>query len=483
MIIPPETEGLGEAPAPAAEVPLVLDIDGTLLRTDLLFETLSAALGKDLWATVRAVATLHWSPARLKRRLLDIAAPDLASLPLRGEVLELAREAMARGRQVVLTSGADQALVDRLALQLGLPGPHFGSDGRQNLTGTAKAALFVARFGKQGFDYAGDSADDLPVWRAARRIIAVAPGPRLARRVAAIGRPVQEVGTPWTYASFLREIRPHQWLKNLLLLVPLVAAHDLAPERLIAVLMMMVSFSLAAATVYIVNDIFDLGADRAHPEKRFRPIASGALPIKVAALASGALAAVALASAAFVGWQAVALTLAYLVLSFAYSAWLKHRRWIDLAVLAGLYYLRIVTGAVVAGIGISGWLLGFCFAVFFTLAAVKRLTELARRSGATLPGRGYSAADQGRVFGAAYVGCAAAAALYFAYTFSSEAFALYREPTPLRLATLPVAAWLVRMIRLGHDGREDYDPTAFVLHDRPGLVIALAGIALVLLAV
>lgn len=481
---PREEQADAAAPAGLDRVPLVLDIDGTLLRTDLLHETLWAAIGRNLLATLAILLTCWMAPARLKRRLRRIGEPEIELLPVREPVLDMALKALAEGRAVHLASAADQPLVDALARRFALPGPHFGSDGRINLKAGAKAAALVARFGAGGYDYAGDSAADLAPWASARRVISVAPGRRLTAELVALGKPVQIIPDDAAPGSLLREMRPRQWVKNLLLLLPALAAHDLGAATLGPVLVAILAFSIGASAIYIVNDLLDLTADRGHPEKRQRPVAAGELPIPRAMAASGALALAALALGFAVSPGVAALILAYMTGSLVYSLWLKKRRWLDLLALAGLFLLRVLTGAVAAEVPVSGWLPGFILSVFFTLACVKRMTELTRAVRRShLPGRGYARIDLPKLERAAYLGAAFAASLFVGYALSTPAAELYAMPRLLAAAALPVAVWLGRIVRLSGLGREDYDPVVFVLHDRIGLAIAAFGLSLVLLAI
>jgi len=468
---------------PPDRTPLVLDVDGTLLRTDMLYENFWAAMGRDSAATLRTLAARWTRPNLLKGALREIAAPNVDLLPVRPAILALARQARAEGRPVLLASGSDHGLVDALARRLELPGEHFGSDGTRNLTEDTKAQALVDRFGEGGFDYAGNSTADLPAWGAARRIIAVSPGAALRRRLGTMGKPLEIIDDRAGFAALWRELRPQQWIKNLLLLLPLLVAHEFGAGAVLGALMAAVAFSVGASSIYILNDLLDLEADRLHPTKRGRPIASGTLPIRDAMGASAVLVALALILAWMAGPPVAALTLLYMVTSLTYSLWLKKRRWLDIASLAFMFLLRVLTGAAAAQIAMPAWVLAFVFAVFTTLACVKRMTELARsqRRG-KLPGRGYSSADFKALEWVAGVGIAASAGLFLAYAFSAHSAARYDAQWLFALAVLPIALWLTRVVRLSELGRENYDPITFVTHDRTGLLIAALGAGLVLLA-
>lgn len=431
--------------------PLVIRCDGALLSTNLMLELFWAALAASFYLTVSAIFTLAWHPARLKNALNRIATLDVALLPVRAEGLALARGAEMAGRPVVLVSPADQNLVSAVALHFGFAGPHFGSTASRNLCKSEITARLNEAFGAGGFEV----------------VTPPKPGFFLAG-----------------FRQFLKEIRPYQWVKNLLLLLPLLAAHDAAFEDILKVLLAMVAFSFGASSIYILNDLLDLDADRRHPEKRHRPIAAGALPISAAMLGSLASGILAVSLGAITSWAVAGLIAAYMSISLVYSLQLKSMRWVDLFVLASLFTLRVLTGGAASGTGLSAWLGVFVFAVFFTLADVKRLTALARApKGARLPGRGYTHADMAGLRHIAIAAVLVALSAFAGYTFSAEADVLYTNPTLLRLVSIPMAIWLARMIYLSQRGEEDYDPIVFVAHDRLGHLVIAIGVLLTYLAI
>ncbi|MDJ0858173.1 MAG: UbiA family prenyltransferase [Dinoroseobacter sp.] len=465
------------------EPPLALDVDGTLLRTDLLHETFWAALGKDVGATLRVAFLRLGSPAKLKRDLSLISFPAIELLPVNETIHARARKALAEGRSVRLVSGADQTLIDALAERLQLPGPHFASEPQRNLTGETKANLLRERFGIGQYDYAGNSHKDLPSWVSARKIIAVAPSTSLQHRLREIGKPFEIVAGGWTPRKLLRELRPHQWVKNLLLFVPLLAAHQFDPASFGQVALAAVAFSLGASAIYILNDLLDLDADRQHPTKCNRPIACGDLPIPVATAASGVLAFLALSLALAVGPPVAALTLLYMAGSLGYSLWLKKHRWLDVIALASLFLLRVLAGAVAADVATPPILLALTFVIFLALAWVKRTTALSRLSiREHLPGRGYSSEDLAHLKKVCYAAIAAAAILFLVYALGPVSAELYGNQVLLALAVIPLTLWLARIVRLSAAGLEDYDPVRFVLSDGVGLLIVLSGVAMIILA-
>lgn len=471
-------------PTNDANVPLILDVDGTLLRTDLLYESFWSALGHDFFSTLN-VLFAHWKrPERLKEALLDINRPCVKLLPVRDTIIAIARAAKEAGRPVHLVSGSNQALVDELAESLSLPDDHYGSDSERNLTDATKADFLKAQFGSGEYDYAGNAAADLASWSGARKIIAVNPNTKLKRAIDALGKPVETISDGWQMKDVLREIRPHQWTKNTLLFIPLLVSQSFSLAEFLSVCLAALAFSLGASSIYVLNDLLDLEADRSHPEKRFRPIASGRLPIPVAMRLSMLLALLATSLALSVDLAVALLTLTYMGGSLSYSLWLKKRRWLDLLALTGLFLLRLLTGAFAAGVTVTPHLLALAFVVFFTLACVKRLTELSRMpTHHQLPGRGYTHSDLIPLERAAYTSVGLSGITFLLYVWDASNAGQYSSPYIAAMAAIPVMIWLFRMVRLGVAGREDYDPVRFVLRDRTGLSLIAIGAVLVALAV
>ena len=287
----------------------------------------------------------------------------------------------------------------------------------------------------------------------------------------------------WNARALLKAIRPHQWVKNILLLLPLLAAHRFDSGSLMLALLGMVAFSAAASSIYVVNDLVDLEADRLYPKKCKRPFASGTVPLTVGMLTGLVLVSVALGVGAYLGPKFLAITLLYVFVSVAYSMRLKRMRWVDIILLASLYSVRVVAGAAAAGVAVSGAMLFFIFPVFLTLGAVKRLTELTLATNdERLPGRGYGRPDRGKLLNFAVVSMISALLIFFIYSQSAQAMALYPDRWFLWLAILPLAAWLFRMVRLGYYGKQDYDPIVFALSDKRGIGLILITLSLMFYA-
>lgn len=469
----------------AGERPLVVDLDGTLIRTDLLAESCFALLAA---APLRLPAALAAAPrgrAAFKAAVAAEVTLDLARLPFNEDFLAHLRAERARGRRLYLASASDARYVQAVADELGLFDGVFASDGATNLKGAAKARALCAAFGRGGFDYAGNSAADLDVWAAAAGVLVVNASAALLRTVA--GRfPAATIIAPKKPAlrHYIQALRPHQWLKNLLLLVPGFAAHRFDAGMVVACALAFASFSLCASSVYLLNDLLDLRHDRQHRSKRYRPFASGRVDMLhgVAmgfAAVAGAVAIGLLLPLAFLGVLAV-----YTGLTLAYSLALKRQPILDVLTLAGLYGIRIVAGGAAVAVVLSPWLLAFSVFFFLCLALVKRSTELIDRPGRRStdpPGRGYRLTDLAMLQGMASASGYVAVLVFILYINSPEVVGLYGHTQRLWVIPVVLLYWISRVLILTHRGEMHDDPVVFAARDRTSLACA-ALIALVVVA-
>ena len=469
-------------PADAARLPsdqdttLVVDLDGTLCRTDTLHEGLLRLVASRPSALFSLPRWLAEGRAGLKARLADQGVIEANELPLNQAVTETVRTAKEAGRRTALVSAADHRQVTAVAEATGLFDEAYGSAEGHNLKGTAKADFLNEHYGPGMFDYIGDSRADIPVWSAARRAITVSAGPGLRRAAEGANPHAHHIDPPEPRAkAVLKALRPHQWSKNMLLFLPMLVGHDLT--KLVPVLLGFVAFCLTASAVYVINDLIDLPADRAHPRKRNRPFASGALnAVQGVALAGGLLIS-ALILCALTGSLAFVATLGiYFVITFAYSLWLKRQLLVDVLTLAGLYTIRIVAGGAVAGIVLSPWLLGFSMFIFLTLAAVKRQAELVDQAntGRASSGRAYEPEDLPVIRGIALAASNAAILVLALYINSDDVQLLYSRPNLIWGVCPFLLYWLMYMIMKTHRGEMTDDPIVYAATNRTSLLTLLA---------
>lgn len=479
---------LNTAMAHASEqVPLCVDLDGTLLRTDSLLESVVALLKQHPLAIGDCLLALRQGRAHFKAWIAERQVLDVTSLPLNNSLVDWLSSQYQEGRPIILVTAADRSIAEEFATHLDLFSEVLASDGKHNLKGEAKAAVLATRFGRGGFDYAGDSRADLPVWLAARRAIIV--GNRRIQLAAAKVAEVERVfsGDQRTSTLLLRALRPHQWVKNLLIFVPLLAAHRLADgHSLLIATLAFVCFSITASAVYLLNDLLDIQADRLHPQKCRRPFASGELPLVWGVVLPPLLFLAALGIALL--WLPLLFTLVllgYFAITIAYSLKLKSLAIIDVLILAGLYTVRVIAGAAAVAIMPSVWLLAFSMLMFTSLALVKRYTELhtlQQRGGLTAAGRGWHVDDLplvSAIGAAAGIACVLVLALYID---SQTALQLYQTPAALWLICPLLLYWIGRLWFKAHRGEVHDDPVVFALTDRISLFIALLSAAIMAVA-
>lgn len=460
---------------------LVVDLDGTLLRSDILFETFWNAFSCSGTTPFRAVYALSNGKAALKRELFQASALDIETLPYDPEVITYARRWREQGGQVALVTASDEKIAKSISDHLGIFDDFHGSDGVRNLKGVAKAA-FLKKHYDGNFVYMGDARADIPVWSEAKRAITVNIPTSLADEVNGIVSEVEHLTTvPASWRPYIKALRPHQWLKNVLVFLPMLAAHQYDGATFLSSLLAFVSFSMIASSGYLFNDLLDLSTDRAHPRKCKRPFASGALPIARGTwLGAGMLAGGALLASLLSGLLFITLLL-YFVITMAYSLDLKRRTVIDICTLAGLYTMRIAAGGVATGLIISVWLLAFSIFFFLSLASVKRqaeLVDMTKRVKLGASGRGYLVDDLPIISQVAISSGFVSVLVLALYVNTPSVVALYHHPEALWGVCMILLYWITRIVMITHRGHMNDDPVLFGAKDRISQVCFLLILAL-----
>jgi 4-hydroxybenzoate polyprenyltransferase/phosphoserine phosphatase len=467
---------------------LAVDLDGTLIASDMLHESFWATLGSDRGALLKAGAKfMTGGRAALKAALAEAAEVDVTLLPYRDAVLDEIRAAKKQGTRVVLATASDRSVAEAVANHLGLFDEVMASDGETNLKGGAKAAALVAKFGEAGFSYLGDSAADLPVWAASGQAISVNASAGLRGRIKApVVRHLEDAtDADHPLRPIFKALRPHQWLKNFLVFIPMLLAHDFSGGDILAAVAAFISFSLVASSVYILNDILDLSADRAHPRKRLRPFASGALPLSAGLWLAPGLLVAGVVIGTLAGPLFLLVLLFYYLCTLAYSLGLKRITVIDICLLAGLYTLRVIAGAAATMNAPSVWLLGFSIFFFLALAAVKRqaeLVDLVARGDEKAEGRGYLPDDLPLITMMALAAGYVAVLVAGLYLTSDAVSELYSFPSALWGICAVLVYWLSRIVMLTHRKRMHDDPIVFAVTDRVSLFCGVLIIGLVVFA-
>lgn len=467
------------------EVPLAVDMDGTLVSTDLLWESLFLLIKANPLFILMLPIWLMAGKAGFKSEIAKRVTLDAAHLPYREDFLSYLRRERADGRELILVTAAAEPLAKAVAEYLGIFSSVHATTPDRNLAGSRKVELLTGLYGPKSFDYAGNDKADLPVFEAARAAIVVAPDTS-AKRFQRAHNSLQFDAKPAGLKTYLKMLRAHQWLKNLLVFAPAILAHTIVePHAFMASFVGFVAFSVAASAIYILNDIIDLPVDRQHPTKRHRPFASGALSIPFGLTVSALLLLLAAGICTLLPPMFAVVITIYLVTTTAYTLAIKRMLLIDVICLAGLYSLRLLGGNAAASVPLSFWLMAFGLFFFLSLALVKRYVELQSATvdeGDRVAGRGYRAEDID-IVGQSGVASAFAAVLVLAlYIQSSAVWELYEEPW-LIWPIIPIVLYInVRIWILAHRREMHHDPVVFIATDWRSQVFVALGVFFIILA-
>jgi 4-hydroxybenzoate polyprenyltransferase len=465
--------------ATAAGLPIFVDLDGTLVKTDVLFEAFISAFKRNPFVLLR---TLWWlargGVPLVKERLCAARDIGAAHLPYNAEVVAYLREAKTAGRRLVLATSAHHAVALQVATHFGFFDDIIATENGVNRSGESKLAEIRKRTGGSPFVYLGNARADLPIWKAASLAGIVGASDALAAQASSQGCVTFRLGKlQSSRAALWRAMRPHQWAKNLLIFIPLTSAHRLYDVPALATDgLVFFAFSLCASAVYLLNDLSDLSVDRRHHEKCNRPFAAGALSIPRGLAAAAVLGLLAFLLAAAASPPALGVLGAYALLSLCYSFAFKQVAMLDVVVLAGLYTLRIIAGFLAVDVPLSFWLLALSMFAFTSLALMKRCSELHNLrnvSVTTVAGRGYLTTDQEQLasFGSAsgYI----SVLILALYINSAEVVKLYHQPEILWGVCPIVLFWISRCWLLARRGLMNEDPIIFALQDRPSYLCAV----------
>ena len=449
---------------------LVVDLDGTILRTDMLFESFWSAIGQDWKSIFQAILTIFKGRAALKSYLAENSKIDVSVLPYDLKLIEFVKSWRENGDKTALVTASNSKIAVDIATHLNIFDEVHGSDGSTNLKGATKANFLTNKFGEEKFAYAGDSPADLAVWEKSSKAITVNASQNLRKQVEGIGKPFEHLTTVESkIRPYLKALRPYQWLKNLLVFAPILTSHNVNSESLLSSISAFLAFSLVASSVYILNDLLDLESDRIHPRKRNRPFASGNVPITHGSMMIFGPITLGFIIAAQIGWEFLLVMLCYTLITTTYSLYFKRLVVFDVCLLALLYTTRILAGGIATDITLSVWLLAFSIFFFFSLAAVKRqaeLVDLAKRKHLNVTGRGYHVDDL-PIISMIAIGSGYVSVLVLAlYINSPEVLKVYSNPTVLWGICCILLYWVTNIAVATHRGTMHDDPIIYAIKDR-----------------
>jgi len=475
----------------ASPLPLAVDMDGTLVRGDTLWESCVSLVVHKPWLAFMLPLWLGKGKAGFKQEVARHVTLNPAALSYHPDVLSYLQQQKQQGRELWLVTAADRSVAECVAAHHGeLFDGIIASDGVNNLSGAGKAEALEKRFGEKGFVYAANAEVDLPVWRRAAAAVVVEANKGLLERAGQATRIEQVIasaGNPGLLRSIIRTIRLHQWLKNVLLFVPLLLSHSWGRLDLgFIVLLAFFAFCGTASAIYIINDLVDLEADRQHPQKRKRPLAAGNLPLYWGVILAPLLLLASFGLAIYIGSAFTYILLSYVVLTLAYSFGLKPIALLDVLTLTSLYTLRIIAGAMAINLSLSYWLLAFSMFIFLSLALSKRYSELHNLkqldSGKRMA-RGYHTEDLPIILLFGTSSGYLSVLVTVLYINDLQASNLYSHPIWLWPVSMAVLYWISRIWLLAHRGELHEDPVLFAIHDPASYIVLLLAAASLIMAI
>ena len=466
---------------------IFVDLDGTLVRTDLFFESILQLIKRNPLNIFWVVLWLIQGRAVAKEKIANLVDVDAENLPYEPSLIEFLREKKAQGKNLILATASHRIWADKVSAYLGIFDHVIASDSANNLKGKKKLAAIRDMVGDAEFSYCGDSSADRPIWsEATQNVFVNAPQKDVDAATSQNKAEKVIVSSKSSVAAFFKEMRVHQYAKNALIFVPLFTSHHYQDSaQLLNVVVAFVCFSLCASGVYFLNDLLDLEADRLHAKKRHRPLASGDLPLSLGIAGAVLLPVLAFGLAGvFLNFAFFGVLAAYFCLTNAYSFFLKRVSTADVMVLAVLYTLRVVAGAAAAELTLSSWLMGFSIFVFVSLAYLKRYIEVAALSEDVdkAHGRGYSAADSETMFSLGISNITASVLVLALYINSEEVTILYQSPVILWLLCLLMLYWGNRIWVGARRGKIADDPVVFAIKDKVSRLVGVSFLLVVLAA-
>ena len=462
--------------------PICVDLDGTLVNTDTLVESLAIFIKKRPDALSKLPLWLLKGKSNFKRQVSKRVKIDAAILPYNQEVLAYLKDMREKGHDLYLVTGANQVVAAAVAQHLGFFKGVYCSSKKVNLVGAAKAQLLNTIFGEKNYIYLGNSSDDLAVWRSAKESIVVNSSTsvlKTAKKISTVTKVIDKDRVK--FKLWLKSIRIHQWTKNLLLLAPIFLSNQLITmQQLVTGALAFFSFSLIASAGYVFNDFLDINSDRKHKTKCARPFASGKVSLHLVPKMLSGLFLAGIGISLFLPPGFTAIVLLYFVATVSYTLWLKRIAIIDVVSLAFFYSLRLYAGGEANSIKLSVWLFAFSSFFFLSLALIKRTSELKTsidlKQAATLS-RGYLIKDNKKIKFLGKLSGAMSILILGYYIFSETAHEIYKQPAILFSVCVLLGFWLARCWRLSEDGELDHDPVSFAIRDKISYIVA-AGVAL-----
>ncbi len=470
---------------------LCVDLDGTLINTDMLWESLIYQIRRNPFVIFMIFFWLIRGKVYLKKKLAFKFDFEPNLLPRNENIVELIKSKKKQGYKVYLVSASYEYIVkkiyDTFSDEL-FDGYFATQEGRGNLSSNNKSLFLNNTFGNKKYEYVGNSFADIPVWNECDRAYIYAEKKCANKYVKILNNTNLEIIRPNDYSKkysinlILKQIRVHQWVKNVLIFCPAFAVHALLPfNKYIDLLMAFLSFCFLTSSVYVINDLLDLWSDRVHDKKKFRPLASGNLSIPKGLLIALICLSLSTLTALLLSLKFYLYVLIYFVVNLMYSVRLKNIVALDCVLLACMYTYRIFLGCAASKMDYSLWLFSFAVFLFLSLALIKRYIELynlQRKGKQTIVGRAYSVADIS-IVSSMYVSFGTLSVLVFAmYLSSEEVKNSFSSIWYAYSSLLFILYWMIYLFIKTARGEIDDDPVLFVLKDKVSLFLGFVFVLL-----
>jgi len=467
---------------------LIVDLDGSLIKSDMLFESFCSALSEDFKIIFRILKYFFLGRAQLKNFLYKNSNIDIKTLPYNEKVIKYIKNHKKEKGYTVLVTASNYKFAEKISNHLGLFNEVKGSSEINNLKSNNKKNYLITRFGHKQYDYIGNSKDDIPVWQSAKKAIICNTNKALIKKCALVNQNWEQItnnNSNYLIKNYFKALRPYQWIKNILVFLPILAAHELTFKNIGEGLIAFFSFSFIASCVYLINDLMDLKADRAHPRKKLRPFASCSIEILYGILTIPILFTSGILLSLNLNYSFTLLLIIYFLITTFYSLLLKRLAILDIFTLAILYTIRIVGGGIATDVSISFWLLAFSMFIFLSLAAIKRQAEiidLIKRNEKKAIGRGYFIEDLPIINMISICSGFISVLVVCLYVNSPKVLILYDSPWILWCACWVLLYWIININFLTNRGEMNDDPIIFAIKNKTSLICMISFSLLFLLS-
>jgi 4-hydroxybenzoate polyprenyltransferase len=457
------------------QIPLCVDLDYTLLTTDILAEQIVQFIRKNPLNILKILWFLLFGKHNLKAKLNEEIGISPEALPFRKETLDFLTAEKKKGRKLVLITASLFQIGERVNEYLGIFDEVYGTRNNTNLRGKNKAKFLVETFGEKGFDYLGDSWHDIPIWKKANKSFIVSNLPILIRKVAKFKNFGGQIRVPKiSLKAIVKQLRAHQWTKNLLVFIPMIMAHSFAQEKLTLALIAFFAFCLIASSVYVLNDIFDLQSDRKHPNKMKRPLASSLITINQSIILVSLPLLLGLFLSFSISSQFLLIAILYILINLLYSLYFKGIYLVDIFLLTFFYSIRIYAGGIATQTPVSKWLLAFSVFFFLSLASLKRYAEVVNLNALSTNirlDRPYTLSNSILTLLIGVASAFASVLVFILYINSDVVVQFYKNPKFLWLLAFALLYWLLFLWNLANKGKMHYDPIIEALTNKISIAI------------